>query len=98
MSRLLSNPIVLLLLTTTAYANHMTLTRESQAKSSNTIFLRPTNDKTVDLEVRNTSDSPKAILTDLPARLTDKGYTLVQDPDTAHFIESQGKPSHSWQG
>jgi hypothetical protein len=98
MSRLLSIPIVLLLLTTTACANHMTLTRESQAKSSNTIFLRPTNDKTVDLEVRNTSDSPKAILTDLPARLTDKGYTLVQDPDTAHFIESQGKPSHSWQG
>jgi hypothetical protein len=86
MSRLLAIPIVLLLLITTACANHMTLTRESQVKSSNTIFLRPTNEKTVFLEVRNTSDNPQAVLTDLPARLTEKGYTLIQDPDKAHFI------------
>lgn len=42
MSRLLAIPIVLVLLITTACANHMTIKRESQVQSSNTIFLRPT--------------------------------------------------------
>ncbi|MDK2741890.1 MAG: complement resistance protein TraT [Nitrospira sp. BO4] len=86
MSRLLTIPILALLLLTTACANHMTVNRISQAKSSTTIFLRPTNEKTIFLEARNTSDNPNATLSDLPARLTEKGYTLLQDPDKAHFI------------
>ncbi len=81
----LSVPLLCLALLLNACANHMTLKRETNVKSSNTIFLRPTMDKSVYVEIRNTSDNPHATLLDLPARLQAKGYTIVQDPDKAHY-------------
>ncbi len=86
MLRLFIVPLTLLTIFTAACANHLTVTREAQTKSSSTIFLRPTSEKTIFLEVRNTSDNPKAILSGLSSQLIQKGYTLVQDPDKAHFI------------
>lgn len=86
MSRLFMIPIACLLLLTSACANHLTLSMEKSVKSSNSIFLRPTNDKTIFVELRNTSDNPNALLADIPNRLTAKGYVVTSDPDKAHFI------------
>jgi hypothetical protein len=78
--------LCLVMLGLTGCAGHATLTRETQVKISNTIFLRPSKDKTIYLQMRNTSDNPKAILSDLPNKLMTKGYTVVDDPEKAHFI------------
>jgi len=62
------------------------MTRVLQAQASNTIFLQPTKEKTVYIELRNASDNPYVLLSGLPDRLTQKGYTIVQDPEQAHFL------------
>lgn len=82
----LTLPLCLVLLVVTGCAGHATLTRETQVKISTTIFLRPSKDKTIFIEVRNASDNPKAILSDLPNKLKAKGYTVVDDPDKAHYV------------
>ncbi len=84
--RLIGLSILCLTLFITGCANHLTLKREVNLKNSTTVFLQPTNDKTVYLEIKNVSDKPQAVLGGLPAKLTAKGYTVLQDPDKAHFI------------
>lgn len=78
--------IVLMSLTLTACSGHMTLTKNNQFKASNTIFLTPTSDKSVYLAIRNTTDKPNSALSDLPDKFTAKGYTVVDDPEKAHFV------------
>jgi hypothetical protein len=78
--------IAIVLVFTSGCANHMTLTRQLQTQASNTIFLQPTKEKIVYIEARNASDNPHALLSELPNRLTQKGYTIVNDPDQAHFL------------
>lgn len=62
---------------------------EVQTKLSDTIFLSPTQDKnkTVFVQVRNTSDKTSFDLTrPVATSLQNKGYTIVDDPDKAWFI------------
>lgn len=75
-----------MVLLSTACANHMTLTKQQTTATSNTIFLRPTADRTIYIETRNTSDRPNATLSTLPQLLAAKGYTVTADPDKAYFI------------
>ena len=86
MSRIPVLFIAVILLITTGCANHLTIKRQLSSQASNTVFLQPTKEKTIYVEVRNASDNPHALLSDLPSRLTQKGYTVVQDPDQAHFV------------
>jgi hypothetical protein len=78
--------MAVILLSATGCANHLTLKRPLSSQASNTVFLQPSKDKTIYVEVRNASDNPHALLSALPSRLSEKGYTVVQDPDLAHFI------------
>lgn len=78
--------LCLIILFVTRCAGHATLSRETQVKLSNSIFLRPSKDKTIYIETRNASDNPNAILADLPQKLTAKGYTVIDDPEKAHYI------------
>ena len=78
--------ITLSMLFQAACANHMTLTAQQSTRASNSVFLTPTKEKTIFIEVRNTSDQPSAVLSELPAAIAAKGYTLTEDPDQAHFI------------
>ena len=60
-----------------------------QTKMSDTVFLDPVGaDKhTIFLQIRNTSDKPDLSVNDeIAAALQAKGYTLLQDPDAAHYI------------
>jgi len=79
-------PLYALILLITGCANHMTLTKQQTTATSNTIFLRPTADRTIYIETRNTSDRPNATLSTLPQLLAAKGFTVTADPDKAHFI------------
>ncbi|AOV97639.1 conjugal transfer protein TraT [Edwardsiella hoshinae] len=59
---------------------------EVKTQMSETIWLEPSNQKTVYLQVKNTSDKP---LSDLQARIAQaiqaKGYQLVSNPDSAYY-------------
>jgi hypothetical protein len=81
--RYLALPIVLLVLPLTAYAGNI---KDTDLITSNTFFLPPSTQKTVFLQARNSSDNQDVSFTDLGARLTAKGYQIVQDPDAAHYI------------
>lgn len=67
-------------------AGHMTLSKEIQVKTSASVFLTPTTDKTVYVATRNTSGNPEVELTGLAERLAAKGYEVVADPAKAHAI------------
>jgi hypothetical protein len=81
--RYLALPIVLLALPLTAYAGNI---KDTDLITSNTFFLPPSTQKTVFVQARNSSDNQDVSFTDLSARLTAKGYQIVQDPDAAHYI------------
>jgi hypothetical protein len=49
-------------------------------------FLPPSTAKTVFIQTRNSSDNQGVSLHDLGARLSAKGYEIVQDPSNAHYI------------
>lgn len=60
-----------------------------QTKLSDTIFLTPVapSKKTIFVQIRNTSDKQGVkIAPPVIGNLIDKGYTLVEDPDKAHYI------------
>jgi outer membrane lipoprotein SlyB len=60
-----------------------------QTKMSNTIFLDPVadNQKTIFLQIRNTSDKPEfSITNEIKEKMIAKGYKVVNDPDKAHYI------------
>ncbi|RMH38359.1 MAG: hypothetical protein D6690_00125 [Nitrospirae bacterium] len=83
--RLLAASFVLIVFTT-ACAGHLTLTQETQLAKSQSVFLEPTKDKTAYLEIRNASDNPGLTLSGLQEAIAAKGYTLVEDPEQAHFL------------
>lgn len=60
--------------------------KDTDLISSNTFFLQPSVQNRVFVQARNLSDNQAATLTDLGARLTAKGYQVVQDPDAANYL------------
>ena len=73
----------LLSLPLTAYAGNI---KDTDLITSNTFFLPPSTANTVFIQARNSSDNEGVSLTDLGARLTAKGYQIIQDPSAAHYI------------
>jgi len=60
-----------------------------QTKMSETVFLDPVadNKRTVVLQIRNTSDKKDLnIQSEIVTAIEDKGYTVVSDPNKAHFM------------
>ncbi|UCQ29578.1 complement resistance protein TraT (plasmid) [Edwardsiella tarda] len=59
---------------------------EVKTQMSETIWLEPSSQKTVYLQVKNTSDKNMSGLSGLIARdIQTKGYTLVSNPDAAYY-------------
>ncbi len=58
---------------------------DSNLSTSNTIFLPPSQANTVYLQNRNMSDNQQVTLTDLGTKIGAKGYTVVNDPETAQY-------------
>ena len=60
---------------------------EVETQMSETIWLDPVGsaDKTVYVQVRNTTDKSIDIVNALKGKLSSKGYRVVQDPDSAHY-------------
>jgi hypothetical protein len=67
-------------------AAHAGNIKDTDLITSNTFFLPPSTAKTVFIQARNSSDNESVSLTDLGARLTAKGYQIIQDPSAAHYI------------
>jgi len=67
----------------TAHAGNI---KETDLIASNVFFLPPSTAKTVFIQTRNSSDNQGVSLHDLGARLSAKGYEIVQDPSNAHYI------------
>lgn len=67
-------------------AAHAGNIKDTDLITSNTFFLPPSAAKTVFIQARNSSDNEGVSLTDLGARLTAKGYQIIQDPSVAHYI------------
>ena len=59
-----------------------------QTKMSETIFLDPVaaNQRTIFIQMRNTSDKPFDIQGEIMSALMAKGYRVEQDPAKAHYI------------
>ncbi|MFZ5587872.1 MAG: complement resistance protein TraT [Thermodesulfobacteriota bacterium] len=59
-----------------------------QTKMSHTIFLDPVaaSERSVFVQIRNTSDKPFDIQGEVMSALMAKGYRVVQDPAQAHYI------------
>lgn len=59
---------------------------EVKTQMSETIWLEPSSQKTVYLQIKNTSDKD---MSGLQAKVTkavqDKGYTITSSPDSAHY-------------
>ncbi len=75
--------VALLSLPLTTYAGNI---KDTDLITSNTFFLPPSTANTVFIQARNSSDNESVSLTDLGARLTAKGYQIIQDPSVAHYI------------
>lgn len=74
---------ILLSLPLTAYAGNI---KDTDLIASNTFFLPPTSQKTIFIQARNSSDNQEVSFHDLGSRLLAKGYEVVQDHSTAHYI------------
>ncbi len=59
-----------------------------QTKMTDTIFLEPVPpaQRTVFVQVRNTSDKPFFIEQDVKAAIASRGYRIVDDPNQAHYL------------
>lgn len=53
--------------------------------NSNTIFLDPNTNRNVYTQFRNASENQQVTLNDVNAKLSAKGYQLVQDPEQANY-------------
>ena len=60
--------------------------KETDLIASNVFFLPPSTAKTVFIQTRNSSDNQGVSLHDLGARLSAKGYEIVQESSAAHYI------------
>lgn len=73
-------------------ATHVAISKRDldvQTKMSSTVFLDPVraDQRTVFVQVRNTSDKPDLDLSeDVSAAIAAKGYQIVTDPDAAQFV------------
>ena len=73
-------------------ATHVAISKRDldvQTKMSDTVFLDPVgpDKRTIFLQIRNTSDKPDLAVNDeIAAALQTKGYTLLQDPEAAHYV------------
>ena len=76
-------PAFALFLPLAAHAGNI---KDTDLITSNTFFLPPSTAKTIFIQARNSSDNEGVSLTDLGARLTAKGYQIIQDPSVAHYI------------
>jgi len=74
---------LLVALPLSAYAGNI---KDTDLISSNNFFLPPSTQKTVFIQARNSSDNQEVSLYDLGARLIAKGYQVVNDPDSAHYV------------
>ena len=75
--------LVLFSLPLVAHAGNI---KDTDLITSNTFFLPPTTANNVYIQARNSSDNQDVSLHDLGARLTAKGYQVVQDHTAAHYI------------
>jgi len=75
--------LVLFSLPLVAHAGNI---KDTDLITSNTFFLPPTTANTVYIQARNSSDNQDVSMHDLGARLTAKGYQVVQDHTAAHYI------------
>lgn len=80
--RYLALPL-LIALPLSAYAGNI---KDTDLISSNNFFLPPSTQKTVFIQARNSSDNQEVSFHDLGSRLVAKGYRIVNDPDSAHYI------------
>lgn len=80
--RYLTLPL-LIALPLSAYAGNI---KDTDLITSNTFFLPPSTQKTVFIQARNSSDNQGVSLSDLGARLSAKGYQLIDDPGAAHYV------------
>jgi len=53
--------------------------------NSNTIFLDPNTNRTVYLQLRNTSENQQITLREVETKLAAKGYQIMKDPDQANY-------------
>ncbi|EOC4956431.1 TPA: complement resistance protein TraT, partial [Klebsiella pneumoniae] len=59
---------------------------EVKTQMSETIWLEPSNNKTVYLQIKNTSDKDMSGLqAKIASAVTSKGYQVVSNPDTAGY-------------
>ena len=75
--------LLLIFVPLTAQAGNI---KETDLIASNVFFLPPSTAKTVFIQTRNSSDNQGVSLHDLGARLSAKGYEIVQDSSAAHYI------------
>jgi len=53
--------------------------------NSNTVFLDPNMNRTIYLQLRNTSENQHISLNEIQTKLAAKGYQLMKDPDQANY-------------
>jgi hypothetical protein len=67
-------------------AAHAGNIKDTDLVSSNTFFLPPAPVSTIFVQARNASDNQDVTLNDLGARLSAKGYQVIQDPEAATYV------------
>lgn len=78
--------VILPLLIALPLSAHAGNIKDTDLISSNNFFLPPSTEKTVFIQARNSSDNQEVSFHDLSARISAKGYQVVNDPDRAHYI------------
>ena len=78
--------LILLLLIALPLTAHAGNIKDTDLISSNNFFLPPSTEKTVFIQARNSSDNQEVSFHDLSARISAKGYQVVNDPDRAHYV------------
>ena len=80
----LTKPLALLLLTCGLTSGCSNVIR-SGLMNSNTIFLDPSTNQTVYIQLRNVSENQLVTLNEVNTKLTAKGYQLAPDPEQANY-------------
>lgn len=78
--------VILPLLIAIPLSAHAGNIKDTDLISSNNFFLPPSTEKTVFIQARNSSDNQEVSFHDLSARISAKGYQVVNDPDRAHYV------------
>ena len=78
--------VILPLLIAIPLSAHAGNIKDTDLISSNNFFLPPSTEKTVFIQARNSSDNQEVSFHDLSARISAKGYQVINDPDRAHYV------------